>query len=483
MKGRICNRVDRKLIMSLLSIGVFVFMAGNANAFMSSVNTSTSKSMRIRSMRVHVLSAPKVRVPTFLSSSTMDEEELLSEIKSMRVREIKKELDVGGIDTSDAFEKDELVKRLVKYRQTNQSNSTPDAPSTTTAETEIATEVKAQAKSAPSSGDVITIPMDFHSLTPDKSVPSRNSNVYLRPSPGKYPSINLNVPGQKRPLCLLVDTACSGLVLRPNIIKQYNLPSMNIGVTMTAAGGDVGGGSVSRLAGATLDDGTVLEELMVAGQDIGALPSKLDGIMGLSFLNQFQSVDFDFDGSKILLSKQKNAEGRIQGPMELLSKLDMKMCRIGVWTVDVVLDGRGPVKMLVDTGAASSFLNWKGVESLNMDRNHPLISRNTNALGVMGADNNAFEMSHRFVLKRRVNLTSDPSSVGVFDPQGIDVTEMGSVNIDIGDLPVLETLASDGVGGILGSDILMRCDVLSFNYGTNESPSMSMHKKTDAEKM
>jgi hypothetical protein len=92
-------------------------------------------------------------------------------------------------------------------------------------------------------------------------------------------------------------------------------------------------------------------------------------------------------------------------------------------------------------------------------------------------------MSHRFVLKRRVNLTSDPSSVGVFDPQGIDVTEMGSVNIDIGDLPVLETLASDGVGGILGSDILMRCDVLSFNYGTNESPSMSMHKKTDAEKM
>jgi hypothetical protein len=44
-------------------------------------------------------------------------------------------------------------------------------------------------------------------------------------------------------------------------------------------------------------------------------------------------------------------------------------------------------------------------------------------------------------------------------------------------------LASDGVGGILGSDILMRCDVLSFNYGTNESPSMSMHKKTDAEKM
>lgn len=319
--------------------------------------------------------------------------------------------------------------------------------------------------------------MDFHSLTPDLSVPSRNSNVFLRPSPGKYPSIDLTVPGQKRPLTLLVDTACSGLVLRPNIIKQYNLPSFNAGVTMTAAGGTVGGTSVAKLSSAIMDDGTVLDDLMVAGQDIGALPRKLDGIIGLSFLNQFQSVAFDFDESKLILSKKKNAESMTSNNnMEVLAKSEMKLCKIGVWTVDVTLDGRGPVKMLVDTGAASSFLNWKGVHSLNMDRDHPLISRNTEALGVMGADNNAFELSHRFVLKRRINLTSDPSSVGVFDPQGIDISEMGSVNIDIGDLPVLDTLKYEEVGGILGSDILMRCDSLHFDFG-NSSPNVLMLKK------
>jgi hypothetical protein len=64
---------------------------------------------------------------------------------------------------------------------------------------------------------------------------------------------------------------------------------------MTAAGGTVGGTSVAKLSSAIMDDGTVLDDLMVAGQDIGALPRKLDGIIGLSFLNQFQSVAFDFD--------------------------------------------------------------------------------------------------------------------------------------------------------------------------------------------
>ncbi len=425
----------------------------DANAFMGT---------RPISLRVSNI-APTAPTKSLLSTSTSNEEELLTEIKSLRVRQLKQELDDAGIDVSDVFEKDELVKRLLDHRKKPKASE------------EVLENQKQQnswEKTTPHPSSTVCVPMDFHSLTPDKAVASNNSNIYLRPSPGKYPSINLSIPGQKRPLTLLVDTACSGLILRPSIVKQYNLPTFNAGVTMTAAGGSVEGTSVAKLNGAVMDDGTVLEDLMVAGQDIGALPNKLDGIVGLSFLNQFQSTLFDFKDSKLILEKKKNSCK--ENGMDLLAKCDMKLCKIGVWTVDVTLDGRGPVKMLVDTGAASSFLNWKGVNALNMDKGHPLISRNTDALGVMGADNNAFQLSHRFVLKRRVNLTSDPSRVGVFDPQGIEMSE--PVNIDIGDLPVLETLKYDAVGGILGSDILMRCDLLHFDFN-NSSPKMFMLNK------
>ena len=42
---------------------------------------------------------------------------------------------------------------------------------------------------------------------------------------------------------------------------------------------------------------------VAACQDIGALPSGLDGILGLSFLNQFACVDFDFVNDELRLEK------------------------------------------------------------------------------------------------------------------------------------------------------------------------------------
>ena len=40
---------------------------------------------------------------------------------------------------------------------------------------------------------------------------------------------------------------------------------------------------------------------VAACQDIGALPSGLDGILGLSLLNQFACVDFDFVNNELRL--------------------------------------------------------------------------------------------------------------------------------------------------------------------------------------
>jgi hypothetical protein len=95
-------------------------------------------------------------------------------------------------------------------------------------------------------------------------------------------------------------------------------------------------------------------------------------------------------------------------------------------------------------------------------------------MGVMGADNIALALSHRFVLKNSVNLTSDPTKLGPFQPLGVDIQTYGSLNVDIGDLPVLSILQADNVGGIMGNDILMRCDVLHFDLGRPGSPEICL---------
>ena len=215
----------------------------------------------------------------------------------------------------------------------------------------------------------------------------------------------------------------------------------------------------------------------VAIQDIGALPHELDGIIGLSFLNQFKSVEFDFRHNELVLSK--NAPRVIPSGIEVLSEADVKLCRLGVWSIDVTLDGRGPVKMLLDTGAASTYLNWPGVTNLNMNWNHPLISRNSHNLGAMGADNNAMALTHRFVAQRWFQICAVTGSPIWLSNRGLDLKEMGPVNIDIGDLPVLEQLKGEHVNGILGNDLLMRCDLLRLTFSDASATAALLIAKGD----
>ena len=151
------------------------------------------------------------------------------------------------------------------------------------------------------------------------------------------------------------------------------------------------------------------------------------------------------------------------------------------------MDGRDPVRLLVDTGAASTFLNWKGVSDLNLSESSPQIERNTESLGAMGADNMALQLTHRYILQRRWNLvgksTARINGAGSenYTPglslRGTDYFNTGGVNLDIGDLPVLDALKGDGVGGILGADLLMMCDVVRFCGLNGRSPTMILMKK------
>ena len=100
-------------------------------------------------------------------------------------------------------------------------------------------------------------------------------------------------------------------------------------------------------------------------------------------------------------------------------------------------------------------------------------------IGAMGADNVALQLTHRFILKRRWNLVVPENTLPC---PGIKLNESEVRNIDIGQLPVLETLAGDGVGGILGADLLMICDVVRFSGLNSSSPKMILMLCVDAER-
>jgi predicted aspartyl protease len=280
----------------------------------------------------------------------------------------------------------------------------------------------------------------------------------LRPSGQSYCSIRVHVhQGDGResfPLSLLLDTACSGIVLRPSTVAKHKLPVVTSPVTMTSAGGtSTGNSQVATVESFTLEGTSNRRRfgpLPAALQDMGALPPSLDGIIGLSFLNQFDSVEFNFvDGIISLYDNDtpvppdhwiKVAEGE----MHMLGSL-------GIYAVDTWWGGRGPVRMLVDTGAATSYWSWSGVtKDLQIPPDSPTVQRLPSSMGVMGSDNQASALTHRIYVSSRMGLP---------DGSGLDLSN-GRIAVDIGDIPILEQLETLGVGGILGLDLMRRCSAV-----------------------
>jgi len=477
---------------------------------------------------------------TSLSSSTQEhvDEELLAALRSMRVKELKSELQLLKISTHDVFEKEELVQRLYNAKTTqtdvyngdtnNEQGGVGVNRNTSSSSREPA--ANNDASDPTFSSWTIAAPLHYYELESAKSVAAQNSpEVYLRPSPGKYAAIRWQFQSKSNAnnqitLNLLVDTACSGIVLSPKAISRANnnnnnnnnnnagsqplLQTINSATaTMMSAGGARGGYNVAkweeystRVNVGGVDLSTVgLRDMpkVAAVQDIGALPGMLDGILGLSFLNQFACADFDFANKQLRLHKSdldppfpdnlldNNGNGNTNNGENpaIIAKGPLALTRLGIYTVQTTLDGRGPVRLLVDTGAASTFLNWKGVSDMGLSKtSSPQIERNRDAIGAMGADNMALELTHRYVLKRRWNLVGNGSasgSSGSYLPgMSLRGTEFSAgINVDIGDLPVLEALRGEGVGGILGADLLMMCDLVRLRGMNGRSPTMILMKK------
>jgi len=375
----------------------------------------------------------------------------------MRVKEIKAELSKLNIPTRDLFEKEDLVKRLLEVRKNGRNLENVREPAT----------------SSSTGSDVLVAPLYFANMDSELKVAAVNMDGGIRvdPSDQPYATVEFEVTsggagGNPFKLRLLLDTACSGFVLRPSVVEKYNLPKISTPVTMTGAGGTVGATGLTQLSKFSLG-GESFGPLPAAVQDIGALPSTLDGIVGLSFLGNFAAVDMDFAKGEISLHKRCSTIADVAGDRTLVARGTMDLIpQLGIYTVEVILGSRGPVKMLVDSGAASTFLNWKGVSDLGLSTSdNSFLQRLSNPMGAMGSDNIAMQLTHRIGVSSSLNLGPNGGTY-----PGLSLKEAKRLKIDIGNIAILETIKGHNVGGILGIDALMRatCVRLIFDGASKE---------------
>jgi predicted aspartyl protease len=352
---------------------------------------------------------------------------LIDEIRAMSVKEIKDELTERRISTADVFEKEELVKRLYEAR--------------------LITAIPPMRSQNFIQGDLL-----FTSMESGRTIPAFNLESIRIEGVGKpYPTIQIRVE-DRFDLTLLLDTACSGFVLRPSIIPKYNLKSYGTSATMTGAAGNVAQTGLSQISWFTFG-GEKFETMLAAVQDIGALPIALDGIIGLSFLQQFACVELLVHQGKVRLYRFERRPA-IPSSLSVVAEGPMFRTRLGIFTVDVWLDDRGPIRMLVDTGATSSFLSWQGVAGLGLPRSAvvPL----SNRVGALGSDNVAMRLTHTLPVEKSLTFGRSANSVCIIPV---------NLSFDIGDIAILETqLKPDNVVGILGMDLFLQCSVIRMSF-------------------
>ena len=387
-----------------------------------------------------------------------DNPELQAEIRSMKVKDLKEALSTLNLSTTDVFEKEELVQRLLEARRNGVKRQEGVPPPTSSSSSGPQNQARDSA---------IVAPLYFTKMETTVRVAAMNGGgIEVTPNDLPYPTVEFEVgtPGlgaaaaSSFTLRLLVDTACSGFVLRPSVVDQYRLPQMSTPVTMTGAGGTVSAIGLTELSHFSIG-GTSFGPLPAAVQEIGALPAALDGIVGLSFLHLFAAVDMDFSNGTLVLHQRGTplpAVSLEQGTLVARGRMDM-IPQYGIYTVETMLGSRGPVKMLVDSGAACSFLCWEGVSTLGLSRSDTsFLQPLSSPTGMMGSDNIAMQLTHSLGVSSTINFIVGEPPQDTPHLRGLSLAGSKRLRIDIGDIGILENMKRQKVGGILGIDALMQ---------------------------
>jgi hypothetical protein len=144
--------------------------------------------------------------------------------------------------------------------------------------------------------------------------------------------------------------------------------------------------------------------------------------------------------------------------VQKVGETNLSLTPQGEWMADVWIDGRGPVTMLVDTGAQRSILNWKAVqEQLNLPRDSPRLTPISSPRSAIGSTDEEDDITHILQVQDGIALESGTNRASSMVGEGLSIA--------ICDIPVLESLRHLGVGGILGCDVMLTCSVVRMNLG------------------
>ena len=82
-------------------------------------------------------------------------------------------------------------------------------------------------------------------------------------------------------------------------------------------------------------------------------------------------------------------------------------------------------------------------------------------------------MTHRYILNNGFDLVN--RELNSSSSSGVYLRNAERVKIDIGTIPVLDVLGAEGVGGILGGDLLMQADVLRINFKGRHAGKVTLY--------
>jgi hypothetical protein len=364
-------------------------------------------------------------------------------------QEIEQELSIDILSKGShagVFQIDQLVHRLTDARQSNEADSTVSRRSGK----------QLQQSATPSSNGTIELPL-YVSYGEDNNmvVPVGGLFSFLLPEP-PYVSIQFQVNKRRDNISFLLDTLCPCIVVRPSDVDRCNLPMAPFAMDSSGAGGTTERMGMIMLTNLRVGSQSFGSTMLAAVQEIDVLPSKVDGIMGLSFLNQFALIELDFEKERVTFRKEANrsTSGRLtvlaQAPLQILPELG--------YTVDVFFDGKGPVNMLVGTGVPGTLLNWKGIANLGLSRDSKSLQRIGWNTGIVEIANVAKQLTHRLAVSSLIQLGDKTMGLPLRGKR---------LFIGVGTIPL-----PDGVGGILGMNVLMKCSVCRFEF--QENPKISL---------
>ncbi|WP_404786420.1 retropepsin-like aspartic protease [Altericista sp. CCNU0014] len=247
------------------------------------------------------------------------------------------------------------------------------------------------------------------------------ANVALQQLPSQSLfTLPVNIQGQT--FSFILDSGASNSILDNQIAQQLGLKGQPIPSEMLAylaVGQQFADQKMSLYRLPPLQVGRAqVSKLYGIGLSTKVLPFKTAGILGLDFLSRFD----------IILHPQRRTLQLVKASRPVASGLPLEG-RMGVMTTPTYVNGKGPYRFLVDTGASATSLSERLVQRLSI----PTQADRSLRVAGLGGQTQA----------KRARL----------DRFGLQTQQLTKLNVLVVNSPIFQTL---GIEGIIGQDVLNR---------------------------